>query len=102
MALGQVGRKRVGVIHNANCFTNSFRYGKTIAKRMSKEFRKELTNATIPPSSTSALQIEAAQQMRQLEIAQFNTLLVALELRELKRARLQSLEENAESVTIPK
>ena len=63
---------------------------------------KELTNSTIPPSSASALQIEAAQQIRQLGIGQFDTLLVAFELRELKRARLQPLVENAEPVTIPK
>ena len=39
--------------------------------------------------------------MRQLGIGQFNTLLIALELRELKRAGLQPLIENAKPVTIP-
>ncbi len=62
---------------------------------------KKLTNSTISPPSASALQIEAAQQIRQLGIGQFNTLLIALELRELKRAGLQPLVENAEPVTIP-
>ena len=102
MTFGQVGWKRVGGIHHANCFTNSFQSGKIIAERISKECRKELTDSTIPSSSTSALLIESAQQIRQLGIGQFDTVLVALELRELKRAGLQPLVENAEPVTIPK
>jgi hypothetical protein len=71
-------------------------------KRIAKKTENQSTHAVIPPSSASALQIEAAQQTRQLGIGQFNTLLIALALRELKRAGLQPLVENAESVTIPK
>ncbi len=40
--------------------------------------------------------------MRQLRISQFNPLLVALELRKLKRAGFQPFIENAKPVTIPK
>ena len=58
-------------------------------------------NTPIPPSSASALQVKAAQQIRQLGTGQFDTALVALEIRELKRAGLQPLVENAEAVTIP-
>jgi hypothetical protein len=59
-----------------------------------------MTAAISPPSST-ALQIEATQQIRQLGIGQFDPWLVALEIRELKRTRLQPFVEDAEPVTIP-
>ena len=59
------------------------------------------TTTAISSSSAPVSQIDAAQQIRQLRVGQFDSLLAALEIRKLKRAGLQPFVENAEPVTIP-
>jgi len=59
------------------------------------------TTTVIPSSSTAALEVNTTQQIRQLRVGQFDSLLAALEIRKLKSASLQSLIKNAESVAIP-
>ncbi len=98
MALGQIVRQRVGGIHDVDCCSDFDRFRTETFPRNRKKYSDD---SAIPFSSTSTLQIEAAQQIRQLRISQFDPLLVAVEIRELKRAGLQPFIENAEPVTIP-
>ena len=54
MALGKIGGKRIGVIHNAHCFTNGCPSRKTTSQKTSS------TNPTIPPPPTPVSQVDAA------------------------------------------
>ena len=71
LALGKIVGKRVGVIHNADCFTDSCQSRKTTSQKTSS------TDPAIPSPPTPVSQVEAAEDLRQLRIVQFDALLFA-------------------------
>ena len=54
LALGKIGGKRVGVIHNANSFTDCCQSRKATSQKTSS------TNPTIPPPPTPVSEVHAA------------------------------------------
>jgi hypothetical protein len=60
------------------------------------------TDAAIPPPPASRPQVEPAQHLDQLGIVQLNAFFTLGGRQELKRASLQPLVPNAESIPIPK
>jgi len=60
------------------------------------------TDAAIPPPPASRPQVEPAQHPDQLGIVQLNAFFTLGGRQELKRASLQALVPNAESIPIPK
>ena len=95
LAFDQIMREKVGVIHNANCFSDSCKEWKTTV-------RKVLANSSIPFSATSVLQIETTQQSVELAAIQFDARLTFGRHRQLENANLEPLVPNAKSVRRPR
>jgi len=76
---------------------------KTKLARKRRKIELISTDPTVAsPTATAVSQVQAAEDLCQLRIVQFDALLFTRGVRELKRTCLQPLVPNAESVLIPK
>jgi hypothetical protein len=95
LALIQIIRQKVGVIHHAHCCTDFCQSRKSV-------FEKFLTNPTKASSPAPRSQIESGQQSVQLAFIQFDTLLTTGGLGQLEGSGFQTLVKNRQTVVVPK
>jgi hypothetical protein len=103
VAFRNVTRQEAGLIHHTQGCNN---WPGSLARpswQGSAKMKLISTNTTVAsPTATPVSQVQAAEDLCQLRIIQFDAALFTCSVRELKRTCLQPLIPNAEAVLIPK